>query len=90
MIVVAACVGTCVLTSLLTLVLTTSLHRPAQLAARPAPPRPREEDRVRPAINRAGERIWVDEENIEWHEIVTWTWPTDIVPVEVQPEHRTA
>ena len=85
LIVVAACAATCVLTSLLTLALTGSFRRAPQLAERPAPPRVREEDRVRPAINRAGERIWVDEENIEWHEIVTWTWPTDIVPTDIVP-----
>ena len=97
--VVMACAATCVRTSLLTLALTGSLRRSgpveAPVEAPPAAPRPREEDRVRPAINPAGERIWVDEDDIEWHEIVSWTWPTDIQLADVQqqvssPEHRTA
>ena len=109
--VVVACVATCVLTSLLTLALTGSLRRsePAeaqvqtQVDGPPAAPRSREEDRVRPAINPAGERIWVDEDDIEWHEIVSWTLPAeptdvqlaDLQPADVQqqvssPEHRTA
>ena len=84
---VGACLATCVLTSLLTLALTGSLRRVEPVEARvdglPAP-RLREEDRVRPAISPAGERIWVDEDDIEWHEIVTWTWPTDIRPADIQ------
>ena len=46
---------------------------------RPAAPAPvtsviitREEDRVRPALDANGKPIWVEAEDIFWHEIVSW------------------
>lgn len=32
----------------------------------------REEDRVRPAVTASGERIWVEPDDLVWHEIVAW------------------
>jgi hypothetical protein len=32
----------------------------------------REEDRVRPAVDRSGARIWVDEQDLFWYDIVAW------------------
>jgi hypothetical protein len=32
----------------------------------------REEDRVRPAVTATGERIWVEPDQLIWHEIVAW------------------
>jgi hypothetical protein len=32
----------------------------------------REEDRVRPAVTSSGERIWLEPDQLVWHEIVTW------------------
>jgi len=32
----------------------------------------REEDRVRPAVSSSGERIWIEPDQLVWHEIVTW------------------
>jgi hypothetical protein len=51
-------------------------HRAAHPAARPeARHRVREEDRVRPAVSDSGEKIWVDENEVMWHEIVSWSGP---------------
>ena len=44
----------------------------------------REEDRVRPAVSATGELIWVDEDELVWHEIVAWTGLTD----DPSPTHR--
>lgn len=44
----------------------------------------REEDRVRPAVSATGELIWVDEDELVWHEIVAWTGLTE----DVSPTHR--
>jgi hypothetical protein len=44
----------------------------------------REEDRVRPAVSPTGELIWVDEDELVWHEIVAWTGLTE----DVSPTHR--
>jgi hypothetical protein len=33
---------------------------------------PRVEDRVRPAVTASGEKIWVAEDDLIWHEIVSW------------------
>lgn len=44
----------------------------------------REEDRVRPAVSATGELIWVDEDQLVWHEIVAWTGLTD----DPSPTHR--
>lgn len=33
---------------------------------------PRVEDRVRPAVAPSGEKIWVSEDDLIWHEIVSW------------------
>lgn len=35
----------------------------------------REEDRVRPGISASGEKIWLDENDVLWHEIVSWSGP---------------
>ena len=32
----------------------------------------REEDRVRPAVAASGERIWIEADELVWHEIVAW------------------
>lgn len=32
----------------------------------------REEDRVRPAVTASGERIWLEPDELVWHEIVAW------------------
>jgi hypothetical protein len=32
----------------------------------------RDEDRVRPAVTASGERIWVESDQLVWHEIVAW------------------
>lgn len=32
----------------------------------------REEDRIRPAVDATGARIWAAEEDLFWHEIVHW------------------
>jgi hypothetical protein len=32
----------------------------------------REEDRIRPMVDRTGARIWVAEEDLFWHDIVLW------------------
>jgi hypothetical protein len=32
----------------------------------------REEDRVRPAVTASGERIWIESDQLVWHEIVAW------------------
>ena len=32
----------------------------------------REEDLVRPAVTASGERIWIDADQVIWHEIVAW------------------
>jgi hypothetical protein len=71
----AGCAGIVVLALL-------ARSRPADPAAdapmplRPDPPRGREEDRVRPAVSEAGEKIWIDENDVVWHEIVAWSGPT--------------
>ena len=44
----------------------------------------REEDRVRPAVSATGELIWVDEDELVWHEIVAWTGLTE----DLSPTHR--
>jgi hypothetical protein len=44
----------------------------------------REEDRVRPAVSAVGELIWVDEDELVWHEIVAWTGLTE----DSSPMHR--
>jgi hypothetical protein len=44
----------------------------------------REEDRVRPAVRATGELIWVDEDELVWHEIVAWTGLTE----DLSPTHR--
>jgi hypothetical protein len=44
----------------------------------------REEDRVRPAVSASGELIWVDEDELVWHEIVAWTGLTE----DTSPTHR--
>jgi hypothetical protein len=42
-------------------------------ARRPSPVVPtREEDRVRPAVDATGERIWLEQDELFWHEIVCW------------------
>lgn len=35
----------------------------------------REEDRVRPAVAASGERIWIEPDELVWHEIVAWPRP---------------
>ena len=35
----------------------------------------REEDRVRPAVAASGERIWIEPDELVWHEIVAWPQP---------------
>lgn len=41
--------------------------------AEPEPRNPtREEDRVLPAVSATGERIWVEPDQLIWHEIVAW------------------
>lgn len=35
----------------------------------------REEDRVRPAVTTSGERIWIEPDELAWHEIVAWPQP---------------
>ena len=50
-------------------------HRPHRSAVLPSagPVSPsREEDRVRPALTPSGERIWIDGDELDWHEIVAW------------------
>jgi hypothetical protein len=32
----------------------------------------RDEDRVRPAVTASGERIWLEPDQLIWHEIVAW------------------
>lgn len=32
----------------------------------------RDEDRVRPAVTASGDRIWVESDELVWHEIVAW------------------
>jgi hypothetical protein len=34
-----------------------------------------EHDRVRPAIDAAGARVWLDSDEAFWHEIVSWPSP---------------
>lgn len=43
-----------------------------RLTASPGVERPREEDRVRPAVDAAGQPIWVEADELFWHEIVSW------------------
>ena len=45
--------------------------RPQAGLARPLAPS-REEDRVRPARDVTGERIWLEQDELLWHEIVCW------------------
>jgi hypothetical protein len=50
-------------------------RRPRRLASTPdlMPRNPsREEDRVRPAVTASGERIWIEPDELVWHEIVAW------------------
>jgi hypothetical protein len=50
-------------------------RRPRRLSSNPdaVPRNPgREEDRVRPAVTTSGERIWIESDQLVWHEIVTW------------------
>ena len=50
-------------------------RRSRRLSSKPevAPISPsREEDRVRPAVSSSGERIWIEPDQLVWHEIVTW------------------
>jgi hypothetical protein len=35
----------------------------------------RDEDRVRPAVTASGERIWIEPDELVWHEIVAWPQP---------------
>ncbi len=91
---VAACVVCC-----LTLV-GALVHRPRKRARARAESqrveltRLREEDRARPAIDAAGEPIWLEDEDVLWHEIVCW--PTRRRPrpdqrdSTVQPRRRAA
>jgi hypothetical protein len=32
----------------------------------------REEDRIRPAVTASGQRIWIEPDQLIWHEIVAW------------------
>ncbi len=48
-----------------------SSSAPASEARNPS----REEDRVRPAVAATGERIWIDADELVWHEIVAWPQP---------------
>jgi hypothetical protein len=50
----------------------------------------REEDRVRPAVDANGERIWVEAENLFWHEIVSWPPRKAAGPEQTQGRHRRA
>jgi hypothetical protein len=50
-------------------------RRPGRLSSNPdAVPRnpSREEDRVRPAVGASGEPIWIESDQLVWHEIVAW------------------
>jgi hypothetical protein len=47
-------------------------HSTAGRARRRAVPPSREEDRVRPAVGPTGERIWLEQDEVFWHEIVCW------------------
>jgi hypothetical protein len=38
----------------------------------------REEDRFRPAASASGERIWLERNDVVWHEIVAWSGPSDV------------
>jgi hypothetical protein len=69
MVVVGACGLACWLAAALLLP-----HRPGASSnpdAEPLDPS-REEDRVRPAVTASGERIWIEPDELVWHEIVAW------------------
>ncbi len=47
--------------------------RPVSPEPQVAPRNPsREEDRVRPAVTSTGQRIWIEPDQLIWHEIVAW------------------
>jgi hypothetical protein len=44
----------------------------------------REEDCVRPAVTASGERIWIETDELIWHEIVAWPPRTNTRPIEAR------
>jgi hypothetical protein len=72
---VAACAACCAVLCAAVVVRIAARRQPAQ-SHHPTPVAQREEDRVRPAIDQAGAPIWVDHDELFWHEIVCW--PTRI------------
>jgi hypothetical protein len=44
-----------------------------------ASPAAREEDRIRPAVDRSGAPIWIGAEDLFWHDIVCWPPRSSVV-----------
>jgi hypothetical protein len=69
---IAACALCCAVWTVAVIQLTRT-PPPQERAAAPAVvDRSREEDRVRPAVDASGAPIWVDADEVFWHEIVAW------------------
>jgi hypothetical protein len=64
----------CALCCALLLVTVVMMRRPTEQETPLRPPvvPSREEDRVVPAIDPAGTPIWLEEQDVLWHEIVCW------------------
>jgi hypothetical protein len=69
---VAACALCCAAWAVAVIQFTRRPSQQREVAAPDVVDRPREEDRVRPAVDASGEPIWVDADELFWHEIVAW------------------
>lgn len=66
----AACALWCAVLWVALVVRATGRRHPAR--GSDAVVRTREEDRVRPAVDATGARIWLEQDEVFWHEIVCW------------------
>jgi hypothetical protein len=69
---VLACVLCCIVWTVAVIRFTRRPRRGAPTATTRELARPREEDRIRPALDAEGQPIWVDAQDLFWHEIVAW------------------
>jgi hypothetical protein len=85
MVLVMVTVGVCGLACWLVaaFVLPRLSRRPSSITAGQPRNPSREEDLVRPAVADSGARIWVEPEELIWHEIVAWPRPRAITPGRV-------
>jgi hypothetical protein len=95
MVVIAVgCAAACLL--LLLLVVTGARRRVEQRAGdqvdrgRVIAASPREEDRIRPIVDPTGERVWLEDVDTCWHEIVAWSLPVRGADSRIRVDDRGA